>query len=320
MVQAPLGVATQLGSVVALAQRKVAIRPGSVVALAQRKAVIPLGSVMVQAPLGVATQLGSVTVLVLPEAVIAPGSADSRSRKMNVGWCHTPVEGVVAFPDPERLFLSKDPSPARRGPFSCPAVRATADGLFCIESPFSLKMRCRRVEDVLSFSPVYPFTTITESKLSEWFRIEPTSSWRSTSIPIFQMPSPYIFIADQKVDIEVMHPFLSPISSMNWRLIPGRFDIYGWQRPLNWAAEWDINGGDLVIRVGDPLYYIRFIDSQNKIISSPELVKVQYTKEIDQRVREISGVTSFRRGTMSLIRESASKRQSSLIVPVDRYE
>ena len=36
-------------------------------------------------------------------------------------------------------------------------------------------------------------------------------------------------------------------TTLNWRVIPGNFDIYSWQRPLNWAFEWDTRLGDLTI-------------------------------------------------------------------------
>jgi hypothetical protein len=235
---------------------------------------------------------------------------------LKIGWCYTQLEGTTAFPSPSKFHLPKDPSPTKRGHFSCPAVRATTEGCFVIKSPFSLRLRYEQKTNVGTFVPIYPFTSITDHKLSEWFRPEPTNTWRSFDIPIFQFPSPYIFVADEQIEIELIHPFISDISSLNWRLIPGRFNIYGWQRPLNWAAEWDARCGDLIIKLGDPLYYIRFYDDQKRIISHPDLVKIKFTDEIKERVQGAAGVTSFRRGTQALIREESESRNQNLIVPL----
>ena len=42
----------------------------------------------------------------------------------------------------------------------------------------------------------------------------------------------------------------------SWSVIQGRFDIYSWQRSLNFATQWfDINN-DFFIKRGDPIFQI----------------------------------------------------------------
>jgi len=236
---------------------------------------------------------------------------------MLVGWCHSTAEGSAVFPAPERLHLPKDPSPTKRGALSCPAVRATAQGFYVVTSPFSLRLRYRQTGEVGTFVPVYPFTTINDAKLAEWLRVEPRNCWRSETITAFQFPSPYLFLTDEYAEIEQCHPILSEVSSLNWRLIPGRFDIYGWQRPLNWAIEWDTRCGDLIIRVGDPLYYVRFYDKAGSLITSPNLVKVELTEQIRKRVAATAGVTAIQRGTIKLIRSASVDRTGQLIEAIN---
>jgi len=232
---------------------------------------------------------------------------------MKIGWCFVNTEGTAAYPPPERIHLGKDPSVTKRGHLSCPAVRAAAQGVFAIGSPFSLRLRFKRVKDVVSFIPIYPFTSINESKLSEILRLEPREQWRSDDVPLFQIPSPYFFVSDVPVDVEQTHPFFSDASTLNWRIIPGRFNIHGWQRPLNWAVEWDTKCGDLIIKAGEPLYYVRFYDAEGRIIATPDLIKLKLTDELRSRLNESAGVTAIQRGTASLIREASLNRKTSLI-------
>ena len=146
-----------------------------------------------------------------------------------IGWCFVNTEGPAAFPSPEKLHLGKDPSPTKRGYLSCPAVRASSQGYFVIKSPFSLHIRFKRKDDVVSFVPVYPFTTVNEMKLKELFRLEPRDLWRSIDVPLIQIPSPYFFIADEPIDVEQCPPIFADTTSMNWRTLSGRFNIHGWQ-------------------------------------------------------------------------------------------
>jgi hypothetical protein len=230
-----------------------------------------------------------------------------------IGWCFVNVEGTAAFPQPEKVHLGKDPSPTKRGYLSCPAVRAASQGYIEIRSPFSLRLRFKKSDGAVSIIPIYPFTSVNEDKLGEMLRLEPRDLWRSDDIPLFQIPSPYLFVADQPMEIEQCQPIFSDASTLNWRIISGRFDIYGWQRPLNWAIEWDTKCGDLVIRMGEPLYYVRFYDASGQVVTNPSLIKIPLTDEIKSRLSSTSGVTSLQRGTAALIKKASEERTGSLI-------
>lgn len=230
-----------------------------------------------------------------------------------IGWCLANVEATAAYPPPERVHLGKDPSPTKRGYLSCPAVRTAAQGYFAIRSPFSIHLRFKKNEDVASIIPIYPYTTVNETKLGEMIRLEPRDLWRSDDIPLLQIPSPYFFIADEPTDVEQCQPIFADTTSMNWRIISGRFDIYGWQRPLNWAIEWDTKCGDLIVKMGEPLYYVRFYDASGKIIINPDLIKTALTEELRARLNSTFGVTSLQRGTATLIKKASEERSGPLI-------
>ena len=235
------------------------------------------------------------------------------AHPVKIGWFVAVSEGAVVYPAPTRFHLDKDPSPSKRGWQSCPAVRNVTRGVFVVTSPFSLHLRFRRLNDAISFTPVYPATSLSEERLSQMFRLEPRDSWRSDDTPVIQFPSPYVFVSDERVEVEQLMPAYGHVSSLNWRLISGRFDIYGWQRPLNWAFEWDVSCGDLVIRMGDPLYWVKFYDTCGAVIESPNLTPIRPSEELQERMSSFSGVTGTQRGTAKLIRESSKTRLTKFL-------
>lgn len=235
-----------------------------------------------------------------------------------IGWCFVNIEGTAAYPKPERVSLGKDPSVTKRGHLSCPAVRAAAVGYMSVGSPFSLRLKFRRRDNTVSFIPVYPFTSINESKLSEIFRLEPREQWRSADVPLFQISSPYFFVADEQIEVEQCQPIFANSTSLNWRIIPGRFNIYGWQRPLNWAIEWDTKCGDLVIRLGEPLYYLKFFDAEGRLISNPNIQQVELTEDLRAKLNASAGVTSLQRGTAALMRAASDERTGPLLKPISK--
>lgn len=239
---------------------------------------------------------------------------DSVSR---IGWCHTSPDSSVIFEPPSRFLPAKDTSRDGKSHFSCPAVRAISEGYFVIKSPFSLQLRFRKVGEEIHVVPIFPFTSLSERLLRDLLVLEPVDTWRSLRFPILQLPSPYLFLADTPMYIEQVHPFLSESSCFNWRLIPGKFDIYAWQRPLNWAVEWDIDGGDLVIRTGEPLYFVRFCREDNAVLKAPDLVHMKYTEDVAERVRMAAGVTGFRRGLNGVMKKAATTRGKPLVCPRD---
>lgn len=232
-----------------------------------------------------------------------------------VGWCFSIADGVAALDKPEKLSLPKDRSPNKRGFLSCPAVRHSLTGIIVIRSPFSLHLKFKRTEDAFILTPVYPFTSIAPARLSEYLRLEPKESWRSDSVPALQFPSPYLFISDDPMEVEQFSPSLIETTNMNWRVIPGRFNIYGWQRPLNWAIEWDTKCGDLIIKQGEPLYFLRFFNKSQQTIGNINLVNIELTEELKERLSSTAGVTGLRRGLVPVMQKASDERSCPLIVP-----
>ncbi len=235
------------------------------------------------------------------------------SDPFQVGWCLTASEATVAYNPPSRFIPKKDQSRDGRGYLSCPAVRGYFDGVFAVTSPFSLRLRLTRGPDGARVQPVYPFSSLSEALFRQFLTVEPIESWRDPRLVVLQFPSPYLFFADEPVCIEQFFPSLATNVGANWQVVPGNFDIYSWQRPLNWAIEWDSSLGDFEIRAGDVQYFVRF-SSMSSGSHHCELIECEITSELQERLRLSQGVTGIRKSTVPLMKKAGALRAGKSLI------
>ena len=219
------------------------------------------------------------------------------------------------FPPPSE-FLPKKPNRKLSGSYlSCPSVLSYFKDTFEIKAPYSLHLRYSSDSASAQISPVFPGTSLSESKLASFLTVEPFESWPNQHTVVLQMKCPYIFFADEPTVVEQFGAAVSSFSNLNWRLIPGSFDIFAWQRPLNWAIEWDTRCGDLIIKQGDPLYFLRFFNGKGQCIDNISLMNIELTPEIKERLNSTTGVTGLRRGLLPVMNRAIEERESSLMIP-----
>lgn len=228
-------------------------------------------------------------------------------NNVKIGWCLDASEYLSIYEEPKRLIPPKDNSINKKGYLSCPAVRAFCENTFYVTSPFSLKIQFQDFGDRFELRPVYPFTSIDEKKFQELVTVEHPSTWRDNSLLTMQIPSPYVFFSDEDVSMEQSHCVLLNQSKINWRIIPGKFNIYAWQRPLNWAFEWDVTMGDFEIKSGEPIYSIKFL-SNKKANCEYKLIKFDLNEKLTERLKLTRNITSVKKGLNPLIQKSKNER------------
>ena len=223
-----------------------------------------------------------------------------------VAWVNIAEKAAFAYPAPQKFIPPKDRNGLSKGFLSCPALRHYFDNTYMVCSAFTLRLR--RVDEQGGFTirPVYPFTSIAPNRIAKFVKIQPRNTWRKPERVVLQIPTPYLFFADEPIEVEQIHPSLGESDSLNWNLIPGRFDIYAWQRALNFALEWDSPKGDLVLRVGDPMYFLRFHGERPE---KHELVEQTMNNQLRERLRLFRGIASVRRGSFGLIADASKARE-----------
>jgi hypothetical protein len=96
----------------------------------------------------------------------------------------------------------------------------------------------------------------------------------------------------------------------------GRFPVSIWPRPLMWAFEWHEPGKDLVLKRGEPLFYVQFegMDPSRPV----QLVEAEKTADLVAYLEKLSGVVNYVNQTFSLFKAAEAVRPKKLLVPKSR--
>jgi hypothetical protein len=83
-----------------------------------------------------------------------------------------------------------------------------------------------------------------------------------------------------------------------------------------WAFEWHDTAKDLVLRRGDPLFYVQFegMDPARPM----QLVEAEKTAELTAYLEKLSGVVNYVNQTFSLFKAAEAMRPKKLLVPKTR--
>jgi hypothetical protein len=160
-------------------------------------------------------------------------------------------------------------------------------------------------------------STIRSKHLQQMVRVVDRVEWRNPDRPIVQIITPYLFLADTPVWINQLPPYLE-YTDPAWPglLICGRFPIHIWPRHLMWAFEWHDLSRDLILRRGQPWFYLRF---ETPDPSRPvRLVETEITPEAKAYIDSISGVTNYVNRTYSLFDRARQRRPKTLLKPRTR--
>ena len=111
----------------------------------------------------------------------------------------------------------------------------------------------------------------------------------ATGYPIVALSSSYLFVADQPVIMEMMPPYahIDPA----WRVMPGAFNIYNWQRPV--VPTFEMLEDKVSIKRGQPLVYIRFRTENFK--DNIILERIERTDELEHNVNSCLSVKTYQK-------------------------
>ena len=141
----------------------------------------------------------------------------------------------------------------------CPAVIQMESRYFSVPCPFDMHIGFARGKDgkPAFINRAGNASPIRTNKLNEVLVMVNEAEWRYPDRPTVQMVLPYTFIADEPVYVTQLGAFAhyrkDPLPGT---LFGGRFPISLWPRPIMWAFEWHEPEKDIILRRGEPLFYI----------------------------------------------------------------
>jgi hypothetical protein len=237
------------------------------------------------------------------------------NKIVELGWLIDTQSPSFIWEEPTLFEISKREGASIKAVQKCPALLNYESQIVVIPCPFDLHIRLHfdqktkalKLENVLgSESP------IAHHKLGELLNPIPIDRWKDPNKPIIQIPTAYRFVTDEIGYLSQLPPFLH-YSSHAWPgiLIAGRFPLYAWPRILMWAFEWHDTKKDLILKRGDPWFYVRFEGSDPSQIF--KLVEAERTPELQEYCQGMDGVTNYVKQTFSLFKIAESRRPKQLL-------
>jgi hypothetical protein len=248
--------------------------------------------------------------------IATPSTEDPhKSRSYTVGWFLQKDRTSIIYDTPRPVRQETTKNPSAKSVAQCPAVLDFDKRYFVINSPIDLHMRWevkngqRNIVNML-----YEKSPIRPEALQQMVVIQPPNEWRHPERPVVQMLMSYIFVSDDPVFINQVPPFLhyNPIQRPGVQ-INGRFPIDVWPRALMWAFEWHDISKDLILKRGEPLFYVTF-DGPDPT-ASIRLIEAKKTPELESYVESITGVTEWVSQTYSLFKTARDRRPDRLLYP-----
>lgn len=237
-------------------------------------------------------------------------------RPIEVGWNIQAGTGSVIW-DAPRSYLRKMPRPASpKSVQMCPAAIDFDARNFVVDCPVDMHLRLKMDDEkgpqIINVPGIA--SNVRPNHLGKMVAMVSRAEWRHPDRPIIQVITPYLFLTDEDVYLSQTAPYLD-YASPAWPgvLIGGRFPIHSWPRHMMWAFEWYDVSQDLVLKRGQPWFYIRF--EGNDPSRPVRLMEATITPEVQSFIDSIAGVTNYVNRTFSLIERAKQRRPERLLFP-----
>ena len=240
------------------------------------------------------------------------------SRAYEVGWLfHNEKSSVIwGAPEPVR---QQSQSQAVKSVGVCPAVIEFDRRHFVIPCPIDVHMRLAIGSDgTLNVSNMLgDKSPVRQGQLNQMLVFMPQNEWRHPQRPVIQVATPYLFVSDDPVTINQFPPFLhygaAPRPGVQ---LCGRFPIDVWPRHIMWAFEWHDLSKDLILKRGEPWFYVRFEGGDPA--AQVRLIEAEMTKDLESYLASITDVTNYVGQTFSLMKTARERRPAKLLTPKKR--
>ena len=241
-------------------------------------------------------------------------------RVTEVGWAIDIDKGSVIYPAPRRLGRRPSASDHAKALNRCPAINDYDARHFEITCPFDIHLAFvpgQEGQEPHLRNASGDQSAIRNNHLGRKISLIKRSEWRDPNRPIVQVALPYIFFADEACWLNQLPPMTAyrplPLPGL---LLGGRFPIHIWPRHLMWAFEWFEPAKNIVLKRGEPLFYLRF--ETNDPSRHVRLVEAELTGEVREYIDSVSTVANYVNQTFSLFSTAQERRPSRLVVPRPR--
>ncbi len=242
-----------------------------------------------------------------------------KSGPVQVGWFLTSDKGAVLYDPPERVSFRQTNRTHAKSAARCPGVIQLESRYFMVKCPFDIHVGFTRDDKgkAVLVNRAGGSSTIRSNKLGEVLSLVAEAEWRYPDRPTVQLALPYCFIADETVFVTQLSAFMhyrpDPLPGT---IFGGRFPLNIWPRPLMWAFEWHEPAKDLILRRGEPLFYVQFeAEGPDRPV---QVIEAERTPELQKYLDQIGGVVNYVNQTFGLFKAAEALRPKRLLTPKPR--
>ena len=239
-----------------------------------------------------------------------------RSGPIMVGWLRTTDKAGILYDAPERVSFRQTNRTHAKSAARCPAVIQLESRYFMIKCPFDLHIGFERDAKgkAVLVNRAGAASAVRSAKLNEVLTLVGEAEWRYADRPTVQLQLPYVFIADEPVWITQLDAFAhyrrQPLPGT---IFGGRFPVSLWPRPLMWAFEWHETDKDIILKRGDPLFYVQFEGfGPDRPV---QVIEAEKTPELTAYMELISGAVGYVNQTFGLFKAAEAARPAKLLKP-----
>lgn len=236
----------------------------------------------------------------------------SNASPIKIGYLITSDRASLIYGEPTVLRRTRERALSIRAVQACPAVNDLEKRCLVIEMPYNLKLRCVESQGEYALEAISPGTRIDEDILRDHVMLMEPSFWRDPSKPVIQIKAPYLTVADEQAFVTQTAPFLD-YKGDRWPgiVIAGRFRFDYWPRTLSWAFEWSDLSKDLILKKGEPWFYLLFEhENPDREI---QFVKAEDTSELKAYREALTDVVKFVSNPFSLKERAVERRPKTLL-------
>lgn len=243
-----------------------------------------------------------------------PDPEPARPRAVEVGWLLDTEKASFIWAEPRRVRRNDPPPTHAKSVNYCPSVLDGEARMFEVSCPIDVRLRFRRDD---KGQPVLANadgdrSSIRTKNLNQMVALLGQREWRHPDRPVIQIITPYVFVSDEPVFMTQMPPF-SHYRPEPWpgTMIGGRLPIHIWPRQMMWAFEWYDTTRELVLKRGEPWFYVRF---ETHDPSRPvRMFETERTPELDEHMKGMRAVAGFIDQTYSLLKVARERRPATLL-------
>lgn len=237
-------------------------------------------------------------------------------RTVTVGWTvRTPTS--TALWSPPVPYRRDDPKPASaKSVQKCPAAIDFDARHFVIPCPVDVRLGFEKgANGQLTFIDLdKEQSAVRPTGLANILQLQPQNEWRRPDRPLIQMVAPYVFVADEPCYVVQTPPYLDFFPTPRPGIqLGGRYPIHIWPRPLAWGFEWHDLSKPLILKRGEPWFYVHF-ETENPS-ARVRLVEQEMTEELETYLDSIIDVANYVNRTYSMFSEARRLRPDRLLKP-----